>query len=319
MTGASYTVPQEGHRRFFLSILMPEKLAGAFLQWESFAKRRGRPPQDRGRLADASVKQSLQYGGAWQVAHALLEVHGLTKRFGAVQATDALDLAVLSGEVHALIGPNGAGKTTLLSQLAGELAPDAGTIHFAGRDITALPAYQRANLGIARSFQLTSIFPDLSVLENALLAVQARAAPRWHFWRPRQRFQALRQEALQALHQVGLAARAAEKAASLSHGEQRQLDLAMALATSPTLLLLDEPTAGMSQEESVHIVSLLRQLRGQYTILLVEHDMDVVFRLADRITVLVYGQVLATDTPAAIRAHPEVRQAYLGTEDDLVC
>ncbi len=248
-----------------------------------------------------------------------LEVRGLTKHFGAVQATDAFDLAVEGGEVHAVIGPNGAGKTTLLCQLAGELAPDAGTIHLHGRNITALPVHQRAALGVARSFQLTSIFPDLTVLENVMLAVQARTPQRWHFWRSVHRLQPVRQSALQTLARVGLEARSQEKAANLSHGEQRQLDLAMALATSPTLLLLDEPTAGMSREESSQMVTLLTQLRGQYTILLVEHDMDVVFRLADRITVLVYGKALATDTPAAIRAHPAVRQAYLGTEDDLLC
>jgi len=241
---------------------------------------------------------------------------GLTKRFGGVVASDAITLAVEAGELHAVIGPNGAGKTTLIGQLTGETTPDAGRIRFAGRDITSLPGWRRCALGLARSFQITSLFLDFSVLDNVALAVQARAGHSFRFWRDARREPELRQPALAALERVGLAHRADVLVAGLSHGEHRQLEIAMALATSPRMLLLDEPMAGMGPEESVRMVGLLRELKRELTILLVEHDMEAVFALADRITVLVYGRVIATGAPEAIRANAEVRQAYLGDSEE---
>lgn len=244
----------------------------------------------------------------------LLEAEGLVKRFGGVTATDGVSLAVRAGEVHAVIGPNGAGKTTLVAQLAGELRPDAGRIRFAGADVTGLPAWARAALGLARSFQVTSLFPEFTALDNVALAVQARAGHSFRFWRDARRDAALREPARAVLAAVGLAGRADVPAGALAHGEQRQLEIAMALATRPRVLLLDEPTAGMGREDSTQMIELLRGLRGPYALLLVEHDMDVVWALADRITVLVYGRVIASGPPARIRADPEVHPAYLGDE-----
>jgi branched-chain amino acid transport system ATP-binding protein len=246
------------------------------------------------------------------MADALLQVDGLVKRFGGLVATDTLSLDVRQGEVHALIGPNGAGKTTLIAQLAGFLRPDAGRIEFAGRDITFLPAPARVRLGLARSFQITSVLRDFTALDNVALAEQARQGHSFRFWRPARGDSTLRAPGLAALESVGLAHRADVAAANLSHGEQRQLEVAMALACDPAMLLLDEPMAGMGAEESARMVELLRGLRGRRTMLLIEHDMDAVFALADRITVLVYGRSIATGTPAEIRASPEVRTAYLG-------
>jgi branched-chain amino acid transport system ATP-binding protein len=246
------------------------------------------------------------------VAETLLETRDLTKRFGGVVATDQVSLAVQPGEIHAVIGPNGAGKTTLIALLAGELAPDAGAIRFAGADVTALPVHARSALGLARSFQITSIFRDFPVLENVALAVQARAGHSFRFWRDTRRQAALHDPARAVLRDIGLLDRADVVAADLAHGEQRQLEIAMALATRPRLLLLDEPTAGMGPEESARMVELLRTLRGRQTLVLVEHDMDAVFALADRITVLVYGRIIATGPPDAIAASPAVREAYLG-------
>ena len=246
----------------------------------------------------------------------LLRIDGLSKSYGAVVACDQVSLELPAGELHAVIGPNGAGKTTLLGQLAGEIRPDAGNIHFAGEPITALPAHARAARGLARSFQITSLFPRFSALDNVALAVQARSGHSFRFSRPAAREAALSEPARAALTRVGLEARAEIPAAALSHGEQRQLEIAMALAGRPRLLLLDEPTAGMGREESARMVELLAGLKAgsDMTILLIEHDMDVVFALADRITVLLYGRVLATGRPEAIRANPEVRRAYLGEE-----
>jgi branched-chain amino acid transport system ATP-binding protein len=246
------------------------------------------------------------------MAEPLLVVRGLRKRFGGLVATDGVDLDVAEGETLAIIGPNGAGKTTLIGQLAGTLRPDAGTIAFAGADVTALSASTRSHRGLARSFQITSIFRDFSALDNVALAVQAHAGHSFRFWRPARAEAALREPARAILAQVGLGARADVTAGTLAHGEQRQLEIAMALATRPRLLLLDEPVAGMGPEESQRMVQLLRGLRGRHTLVLVEHDMDVVFALADRISVLVYGRVLASGAPAAIRANAEVRRAYLG-------
>ncbi len=247
-------------------------------------------------------------------ANPLLEVRGLVKRFGGLVATDTIDLDVMAGEIHAVIGPNGAGKTTLIAQLAGELAPDAGRIRFAGEDITALPAAARSQRGLARSFQITSIFRGMSALDNVALAIQAHDGHSFRFWRNARIDPRLRGPARDILAEVRLAARGGVMAANLAHGEQRQLEIAMALATQPRMLLLDEPMAGMGREESERMVDLLGRLKGRETILLIEHDMDVVFALADRITVLVYGRVIASGAPAAIRANADVRIAYLGEE-----
>jgi branched-chain amino acid transport system ATP-binding protein len=246
------------------------------------------------------------------MSDALLRVEELRKSFGALRATDGVSLDVRDGETHAIIGPNGAGKTTLISQLAGNLRPDEGRIVFAGEDVTALPAPRRARRGFARSFQITSVFPEFTALENVALAVQAHAGHSFRFWKPTRADASLTGPAREFLQQVGLEARAEVRAANLSHGEHRQLEVAMALATRPRLLLLDEPMAGMGIEESQRMIGLLTRLKQTKTIILVEHDMDAVFRLADRISVLVYGRVIATGTPEAIRANPEVRTAYLG-------
>ncbi|MEX2036455.1 MAG: ABC transporter ATP-binding protein [Xanthobacteraceae bacterium] len=246
------------------------------------------------------------------MADALLRIEGLTKRFGGVVASDDILLDVLAGELHAIIGPNGAGKTTLIGQLAGEIAPNSGRIRFDGRDVTALPVHSRNMLGLARSFQITSLFRDFTALDNVALAVQAHAGHSFRFWRNARGEAELREPARAALARVGLQGRADTVVASMSHGEQRQLELAMALAARPRLLLLDEPMAGLGAEESARMVETLRELKRELTILLIEHDMEAVFALADRITVLVYGRVIASGAPAEIRANPEVRQAYLG-------
>jgi branched-chain amino acid transport system ATP-binding protein len=243
----------------------------------------------------------------------MLEVRGLTKCFGALRACDGIDFDVKEGETHAVIGPNGAGKTTFISQLAGNLRPDAGVIRFAGEDITRLPAHARARKGFARSFQITSVFADFSALHNVALAVQARLGGTG-FWRSARSDPALIGPARELLEQVGLHDRSHVPAANLSHGEHRQLEVAMALATKPRLLLLDEPMAGMGVEESQRMIELLARLKQAKTIILVEHDMDAVFRLADRISVLVYGRVIATGEPEEIRANDEVRKAYLGED-----
>ncbi len=199
--------------------------------------------------------------------------------------------------------------------MTGEIAPDAGRIHFAGHDITALPVYARSRLGLARSFQITSLFNDFTALDNVALAVQAHSGHSFRFWRDARNEPALREPARAMLARVGLAGREDIVVANMSHGEHRQLEIAMALATRPRMLLLDEPMAGMGPEESVRMIALLRELKQDVTILLIEHDMDAVFALADRISVLVYGRVIATDTPAAIRANQDVRSAYLGEQD----
>ena len=243
----------------------------------------------------------------------MLEVRALTKTFGALRACDGIDFDVREGETHAVIGPNGAGKTTFISQLAGNLLPDAGSVRFAGEDITRLPAPKRARRGLARSFQITSVYLEFSVLDNVALAVQAHSG-RIGFWRTARGDPALVEPARRVLQEVGLENRMHVLAANLAHGEQRQLEVAMALATDPRLLLLDEPMAGMGTEESQRMIALLSKLKQTKTIILVEHDMDAVFRLADRISVLVYGRVIATDVPERIRANEEVRKAYLGED-----
>jgi len=244
----------------------------------------------------------------------LLDVQGLVKAFGALRATDGVTLDVLPGETHAIIGPNGAGKTTLIAQLSGDLPPDDGRIRFAGEDITALGATARSHRGLARSFQITSVYREFSALDNVALAVQAHAGHSFHFWRAAQGDEALRAPARTFLNEVGLGSRAQVLAGNLAHGEQRQLEIAMVLATRPSLLLLDEPVAGMGIEETQRMIGFLSTLKGSKTLILVEHDMDAVFSLADRISVLVYGRIIATGTPEAIRSNPEVRRAYLGEE-----
>ncbi len=242
----------------------------------------------------------------------ILEVSGLTRFFGAVAASDALTFAVERGSIHGLIGPNGAGKSTTIAQLTGELRPDAGRIRFAGADITAWPVHRRAHAGLQRSYQITSLFPDFTAAENVALAVQARQGHSFRFLAPARRIPSLREPALAVLGRLGLAAKADVPASRLGHGEQRQLELAMVLATRPKMLLLDEPTAGMSRTESRRMMGILRPLKGNVTILLVEHDMDVVFALADAITVLVKGKAIVTGPPAEVRANEDVRRAYLG-------
>jgi len=243
---------------------------------------------------------------------ALLSVNGLVKRFGGLTATDHFNLELPRGELHALIGPNGAGKTTVMSQLTGELRSDAGQIVFDGQVIGGWPAPRRALSGIARSYQITQLLKGFSVLENVMMMVQARLGHSFRMWKPVLREDALTRPAHEALARVGLADRAHDDVMALAHGEHRQLELAMALAMQPRLLLLDEPLAGMSQAESATMIELLQQLKRQYTILLVEHDMQAVFSLADRITVLVYGKPIACAAPDAIQSDPAVQRAYLG-------
>jgi branched-chain amino acid transport system ATP-binding protein len=246
------------------------------------------------------------------MAEMLLEVERLTKRFGGVIAADAISLALPAGELHAVIGPNGAGKSTLIGQLSGEIGSDGGHIRFDGKDITNLPVYRRCRLGLARSFQVTTLFADFTALDNVALSVQAHSGHSFRFWRNARSERQLREPAQAALERVGLAERRSTLVADLSHGERRQLEIAMALAARPRMLLLDEPMAGMGPEESSRLVELLRALKGTVTVLLIEHDIDAVFALADRISVLVYGRIIATGDSAAIRSDAAVREAYLG-------
>ncbi len=245
---------------------------------------------------------------------ASLQTEGLIKRYGALLVTDAVSLDIRSGELHALIGPNGAGKTTLINQLSGELQSNAGHIRFDGQDVTAAPIHQRARSGLLRSYQITSIFEEFTVLENAALSALGARQHAWSFWRPMLANAKARAAAEEAVEAAGLTRFASTAAGELAYGQRRQLELAMALAAQPKFLLLDEPMAGMSVQESAAVTELLRGLKRRYTILLVEHDMDAVFALADRISVLVYGRVMFTGTADEIREHPEVRAVYLGDE-----
>jgi branched-chain amino acid transport system ATP-binding protein len=249
------------------------------------------------------------------MAEPLLELRNLRKNYGALVVTDDVSLSVQPGELHAIIGPNGAGKTTLIHQISGMLASNSGQIHFAGEDITHLSMPQRVSRGLARSFQITSILPGFSALENVALAVQARSGSSFRFFGNASQEKELNDPAMECLGEVGLGARAHVPAGLLSHGEKRQLELAIGLATEPKLLLLDEPLAGTGHDESQRVVETLRRLKNRLTIVLIEHDMDAVFSLADRVSVLVYGRVIATDTPERIRANPDVRAAYLGEEE----
>ena len=248
------------------------------------------------------------------MADAVLRIENLTKNFGGLRVTDDVTLDVMPGELHAVIGPNGAGKTTLINQISGLLGPDSGRVVFAGEDVTRMPVDRRAQRGLARSFQITSILPRFSVLENVALAVQARSGTSFRFFGRAADEDNLNAVAMNALVQVGLGERAGVAAGELSHGEKRALELAIALAMEPKLLLLDEPMAGTGHDEAERLVAVLRGLKGRFPMVLVEHDMTAVFALADRISVLIYGRILASGTPAQVRADPQVVTAYLGEE-----
>ena len=245
----------------------------------------------------------------------LLKVVQLRKSFGGVVATDSLDFDVMPGEIHAVIGPNGAGKTTFVAQIAGMLKSDSGTITFDGRDMAGKTAPERSHMGLARSFQITSVFRDFTALENVSLSIQAHAGHSFKFWKRASTDRELTDPAQKILDDVGLGDKALTLAGNLAHGQQRQLEIAMALATSPKMLLLDEPTAGMGTEESETMRAFLNEMKGKYSMLLIEHDMDTVFSVADRVTVLVYGRGIATGTPEEIRNNAEVRAAYLGEDE----
>lgn len=244
-----------------------------------------------------------------------LEIRNLNKSFAALLATNDVNLSVLPGELHALIGPNGAGKTTLISQISGELTPDSGQILLDGGDITHLPAYKRAAVGLARSFQISQLYNELTVEDNVAMAVRAQSRKRLNFWSNARKDASVHEPAREALDRVGLLDRADLRVSELAHGEKRQLELAIALSMNASVLLLDEPMAGLGAEESHRMKDILQDLKGQYAILLVEHDMDIVFALADRVTVLVYGKPIFTGTPAEVRENTAVRDAYLGRED----
>ncbi|MDV6226002.1 ABC transporter ATP-binding protein [Nitratireductor aquimarinus] len=246
------------------------------------------------------------------MAEPILDIRDLRRNFGALKATDGVSLDLRPGEIHALIGPNGAGKSTLIHQIAGSLTPDSGEIRFEGRDVKPLDVAARARLGMGRTFQVSSLAPEFSALRNVMLAVQAHQGSSFHFFKPVMRDRSLTEPAREALKRVGLADRADVPAAELSHGERRQLEIAIALALGAKAFLLDEPMAGMGPEGSQALTGFLDRLRDEAPILLIEHDMDAVFALADRISVLVYGRIIATGSVDDIRNHPAVREAYLG-------
>jgi branched-chain amino acid transport system ATP-binding protein len=248
------------------------------------------------------------------VGEPALALTALRKSFGGLRVTDDVTLSIMPGELHAVIGPNGAGKTTLINEVSGLLTPDAGSVVFAGRDVTGLPAHARARLGLARSFQITSVLTGFSALENVALAVQARAGSSFRFVGDAAAEAVLNAPAMAALEEVGLADRAQVLAGHLAHGEKRALELAIALVAEPKLLLLDEPMAGTGREETERLIAVLQRLKGRFAIMLVEHDMTAVFALADRISVMIYGRIIASGTPDAVRADPQVVAAYLGDE-----
>jgi branched-chain amino acid transport system ATP-binding protein len=247
-----------------------------------------------------------------------LTVRNLSKNFGALKVTDDVSLDVAPGEIHAIIGPNGAGKTTLIAQLSGQLKADSGTVALDGKDISGLSMPERVKRGLARSFQITSILPGFTALENVAVAVQARSGSSFRFFRPVAQEDELNTAALAALKEAGLDDRAHVRASALSHGEHRRLELAIALATQPKVLLLDEPLAGVGGEDAEAFINRLKRFKGRFTMVLIEHDMEAVFALADRVSVLVYGKIIATGTPEAIRSDPQVRAAYLGEEEEEV-
>jgi branched-chain amino acid transport system ATP-binding protein len=244
----------------------------------------------------------------------MLELAGVSKRFGGVVATNDVTLTVRPGEIHALIGPNGAGKTTLIGQISGGLSTDSGTIRFLDSNVTRISTHERVKLGLARSYQITSIFRRWSVIDNLALAVQARAGSSFAFWRPVSTERVLYDEARSIAEDIGLGSKLDAAASTLSHGDQRVLEVGLALATDPKLVLLDEPMAGMGPEESRRMIALIGRIRSRVTVLLVEHDMDAVFRLADRISVMVDGRLIASGEPEGIRNNAQVRKAYLGDE-----
>ncbi len=245
----------------------------------------------------------------------VLVVEQLVKKFGALVATDHVSLELKAGEIHALIGPNGAGKSTLIHLLSGTMRNDGGSIHLNGQQLTDASAHQRVAAGLSRSYQITNIFKNMSVLDNLLLAVQAHSGSSFRFWSPRQNEQRLLLAARALAEQCLIDENLLEQSAgTLPHGEQRKIEFALALAANPTVLLLDEPMAGMGPDETLRLTEMIDSMRGRMSMLLVEHDMQAVFRLADRISVLVYGRIIATGTPEQIRANPEVRQAYLGEQ-----
>ncbi len=243
---------------------------------------------------------------------AILDINNLSKAFGGVKATSDLSLTVNTGELHAIIGPNGAGKTTLITLLSGTIRPDTGQILFKGRNITGLSAHKRAQAGIARSFQITSLIMDMSVQDNIAIAVQSGSGSSFRFFKPARKIDAIQSRAKDMLDTVGLSNKASLPTHALSHGEHRRMELAIVLALDAELMLLDEPMAGLGAKESQHMIDLLKTIKGKHSIMLVEHDMDAVFALADRISVLVYGQIIATGSPEDIRNNAEVQQAYLG-------
>jgi branched-chain amino acid transport system ATP-binding protein len=248
------------------------------------------------------------------VSEPVLRVEALCKHFGGLLVTDNVTLTIAPGELHAVIGPNGAGKTTLINQISGLIRPDAGRIELGGRDVTALPMYARAALGLARSFQISSVLPRFSALENVALAVQARTGSSFRFFGRAGRERVLNDQAEAVLAEVGMLGRAHVPAIALSHGEKRVLELAIALAMQPKLLLLDEPMAGIGRDETERLIAVLRALKGRFPVVLVEHDMTAVFALADRISVLIYGRILASGAPDTVRTDPAVITAYLGDE-----
>ena len=245
----------------------------------------------------------------------VLSVRGISKSFGALKASDDISLELKPGEIHALIGPNGAGKSTLIKQIAGTLNPDSGSVHFFGQDISALNTAQRARLGLARTFQISALAMDYTVLQNVVLGAVGQSGGVFRFFRPVMKDTVLLERAHQALARVGLQDDAQTITAELSHGQRRQLEVAVALTLSPKAFIMDEPMAGMGGEGSRALTTFLKELKQEAPILLVEHDMDAVFALADRISVLVYGRIIATGNVADIRANPQVREAYLGAED----
>ena len=250
------------------------------------------------------------------MAEPLLELKGLHKSFGALKASDGVDLTLKPGEIHALIGPNGAGKSTLIAQVAGWLRPDAGEIRLLGQEVSLLSVAARARLGLGRTFQVSSLASEFTALGNVVLALEARDGTAFRFWSPLKKDKRLRTEGREVLARVGLEERADLAVSALSHGERRLLEMALALALGPKLLLLDEPMAGLGPEGTRTLTSFLRALKDEAAILLVEHDMDAVFALADRISVLVYGRIIASGSPEEIRRSTPVREAYLG---DALC
>ncbi|WP_417788876.1 ABC transporter ATP-binding protein [Terasakiella pusilla] len=248
------------------------------------------------------------------MAETILKTENLTKRFGGLVAVDKVNLELVKGEVHAILGPNGAGKSTLVNLLSGDMTSTEGTIMFEGKDLTGLPPYVISHYGLGRSFQKTNIFPKLSCFENVWLAAQSRQKTSMRFFRPARRMKEVEQLTLSSLEKCGLLAQKDVIASSMSYGEQRQLEIGMMLATQPRLLLMDEPMAGMGKEESEMLVQLIKDLAKDYTLLLIEHDMDAVFAVANRLTVMVNGRVLETGTPDQIRSSQQVQEAYLGSE-----